>query len=206
MKPLVHLRVRIVGVLAVALIIATCKGDAGAAGPTGPMGAIGAAGAPGAAGATGPAGVVWKGVSFSFAAPGAVGTTVNAATLTFTAPSAGFVWVEASGYCNVTQGPASAQASLGWTTTSAGTPTIPNSAFIHSAVLSEAAAGTQIPYGVSGVFSVATGANSLYLTLHNWSAGVNDCSGTGILIFSSSLLPLASTNAGALSTAGVRVP
>jgi hypothetical protein len=206
MKPLIDLPVRIVGALAIALIVATCKGDAGPAGMTGPTGAMGTAGAPGAQGATGPAGVVWKGVSFSFVTPGVVGSTVNVATLTFTAPSAGFVWVEASGYCNVTQGSAAAHGSLGWTTTSAGLPTIPNSAYILTAPLSEASALTQIPYGTSGVFSVASGASSLYLTLHNWSAGVNDCSGTGILMFSSSLLPLSSTNAGALSTGGVRVP
>src|SRR5881396_1518477 len=78
------------GLLSLTLMLATCKGDAG---PTGPMGT---------AGPTGPTGAIagFKtavnvgGVSI----PGTAGVT-NVLSLTLTAPSSGFVFVSATGYC-----------------------------------------------------------------------------------------------------------
>lgn len=191
---------RNVSVLVVALSVATCKGDTGA---TGPAGATGATGDTGATGPQGPPGVVWKAAAFQFIAAAAVGATKDVVAITFNAPSSGFVWVQASGYCNVTQGSVQSQAALGWSTVSAGTPTIPNSAFIRTFAHSEASASTQIPYAVAAVFAVAAGSRTIYLTEHTYTVGVSDCSGTSILMFSSSLLPISFTSGAASSTNGI---
>jgi hypothetical protein len=149
--------------------------------------------------------VVWKAAEYTGVTAAAPNATKDVAVLSFNAPSDGFVWVQASGYCNVNQGPSSAWFVLAWSTASAGSSTIPRSAFNHTIALSEASANTQIPYGVAAVIPVVAGATSLYLTERTIASGLSDCSGTAVLMFSPTLLTV-STNSGPVSSLnGVRV-
>jgi len=173
------------GLLSLTLMLATCKGDAG---PTGPMGT---AGSTGPTGPTGPTGAIagFKtavnvgGVSI----PGTAGVT-NVLSLTLTAPSSGFVFVSATGYC----------------VTNLATTTNMEWAYVIGTSASEAwsfpQADTRFPTGASAVvampitgervFAVSAGANTFYLNIHTFSTNaLSSCQGRLTGFFTASQLP-----------------
>lgn len=124
----------------------------------------------------------WKAASFSGSSISATANTINnIQSITFTAPSAGTVWVNASGYCNVTA--AGAQIAVIW-----GTSATERWSFGPSAFFQGSAIG-QIPFGVSRVQAVTAGANTLYLNVENFAGGNTSCYGTSILSFTAAQLP-----------------
>lgn len=157
----------------------------GRSGPTGPTGPTGATGSTGSTGGQGPPGVSWKTANFSIASvPGPSNTITNLASLAFTAPQNGFVWLQASGWCNNVQGASTTQIGLGWSTTASTLGTFAQEDLILHAG-GEPAGGPQEPYSAAATFNVVQGPNTFYFNGDNYSgtAGIN-CSGTSILMFS----------------------
>jgi Collagen triple helix repeat (20 copies) len=172
------------------------RGEAGLAGepgPSGPAGSAGTTGPQGSEGPRGPAGpaAAFKGVSTpDFVAPGsAVDEVTNLLTLHFRAPGAGSVYASATGYCNVpsestathyavyvAEGPeASYEASL------------PTAVFVR---FPEGGTMVQVPFAVSRILQVKSGANALFLNFQNFSglAGYS-CEAHLVAFYSAAQLP-----------------
>ena len=105
----------VLGLAALALIVATCKGDMGTTGPMGTAGAAGSTGSTGSTGPTGPSGPTGSTGPTGPAGPAGPteafkafvwpqtntvpGTTINASVMTFTLPAPGNVLAVTSGIC-----------------------------------------------------------------------------------------------------------
>lgn len=102
------MRLATVSMLAVLLVGCSAGGEAGPAGPAGAQGPQGLQGIQGIQGIQGPQGVPGPNAAFKTGtgsaslntAPASGSAGVAIASLTFTAPSAGTVYVQGGGYCN----------------------------------------------------------------------------------------------------------
>ncbi len=151
------------------------KGDAGAQGATGPVGAAGEPGPAGPTGPTGPAGPPGPAAAFrdvattDYVLPGAdQGEVTNLLTLRFRAPSAGWVYVSGSGYCNVPSQQAVTQYAVyvaeGRTEPHGGA--LPSTAFVR---FPQGATQVQVPFAVTRVLPVHGGASEVFLNFQNFS-------------------------------------
>ncbi len=151
------------------------KGDAGAQGAAGPMGPAGEQGPPGPTGPTGPAGPPGPAAAFrdvattDYVMPGAAqGEVTNLLTLRFRAPSAGWVYVSGSGYCNVPSEQAVTQYAVyvaeGRTEPHGGA--LPSTAFVR---FPQGATQVQVPFSVTRVLPVHGGASEVFLNFQNFS-------------------------------------
>ena len=174
----------ILGLVAVTLVVTTCKGDAGALGPSGPTGPTGPTGPGGATGPVGPAAAFKTVKSTTFVFPAATGVT-NVLRLDFTTPATGFVYASGSGYCNATVAGASEwRYVIGTTATEGWSLPLPVWRF------SGATTATAFPVSVDRVLPVVAGANSIFLNVDNASGGaLTSCSGVLTASFTTTQLP-----------------
>jgi hypothetical protein len=151
------------------------KGDAGAQGVPGPAGAVGPAGEPGPAGPAGPQGPPGPAAAFRDAAtndyvmPGSgQGEVTNLLALRFKAPSAGWVYVSGSGYCNVPSEQAVTQYAVyvAQGRTEPHGSSLPSTAFVR---FPQGATQVQVPFSVTRVLPVTSGANEVFLNFQNFS-------------------------------------
>jgi len=117
----------------------------------------------------------------------------NLSSLTFTAPSAGFAWVQSSGACNVNLSTVAAGGiGIGWSVDTASTGTLSTSvAFTHNVNSAVGASALELPYAVSGLFTISA-AGPVTLFLNGFNQGGNaaeNCFGTNILMFTAAMLP-----------------
>ena len=135
----------------------------------------------------------WKSASFSFANLGtAAGSVTNLATLSFTAPQNGFVWLQSSGYCNTQQGATTTEIWVGWATSPSSAPDFFNGQAAVFRIIGGVPTGISAsPYSISAVFSVVTGPHTFYLNGENLTGTTiaDNCLGTNILIFTTAQLP-----------------
>ena len=169
--------------LGVAVLRQGPAGPAGAASLPGPRGATGP---PGATGPAGPAGVSWK--TGSYYCTVSAQDITNCASLSFTAPQDGFVWLQSSGTCYTYQGPSATSLTIGWTNTASNYPDNTVDATFTHATGSPTGYVYQ-PYTTSKEFSVVGGANTFYLNAYTdtQTAG-SGCYGSDILMFTTSHL------------------
>jgi hypothetical protein len=175
---------RIVGLVAVTLILGTCKGDMGDPGGTGPTGTMGNTGPVGPAG---PNAAFKTVITPSLVAVAASPAITNIVALTFTAPSAGYVLATASGYCNV-----SVAAGVEWRVLIGLSATEGFSFPAGTTVwrFSGATAITGISLNAERVVAVVAGTNTLYLNVDNASgSAVGTCQGKLTALFTASQLP-----------------
>lgn len=173
------------------------KGDpgaAGVAGVAGPAGEQGPPGPPGPTGPTGPAGPAGPAAAFrdvataDYVMPGAgQGEVTNLLALRFRAPSAGWVYVSGSGYCNVPSEQAVTQYAIyvaqGRTEPHGGA--LPSTAFVR---FPQGASQVQVPFSVTRVLPV-TGVSEVFLNFQNFSglAGYS-CQANLVAFFTASKL------------------
>ena len=159
-------------------------GSVGAQGPTGPAGSqgpAGSAGAQGARGATGPSAAFARSPNVGLVSFNTASGITNITSVTFTAPSAGYVIAIGSGYCNVSSG---GQVYL-WPTV--GGPTYGTSDYSTVAFLMGYTTSAQGSYAVNNVYSVGAGQNTVYLNASSATGG-HSCNGGITVFFSTSLL------------------
>lgn len=168
-------------------------GVAGPAGQTGPAGPQGPTGPAGPAGPTGPAGAssAFKDVSTSdFVTPKAeAGAVTNLASLRFRAPSNGFAYVTATGYCNTPPEASGAHYAVYVAGDSDDTheDAIHGSSFVR---MPSGAPLAQVPFTTSRVFPARAGTNVVYLNFQNFAGTAgHSCQGTMVALFSGSRLP-----------------
>lgn len=174
------------------------KGDTGAAGPQGPAGVVGADGAAGPQGPAGPPGPVgppgpngaFKGSSFAF---NWLGGYSSFGSITVTAPSEGFLLVEATGYCSLGANDLAGYSEIDlFLGTSA--PTGLRSSAGHQVTstwfLPRVIAETQ-GHSVAGrfIFPAVDGLNTFHLNGACFNAASCFCTGLLTATFSASMLP-----------------
>jgi hypothetical protein len=170
---------------------AGAAGARGATGPTGPAGANGGVGATGATGPIGPSGspglpgppgpnAAFRTIGWGFTFPMGSGLT-NLASITFSAPAAGFAFLLGTGYCN---GNATGNFEVAFDTT----PTSIPAGGAQGAQYMYLPNG-QTPFSVSNTFPAAAGGNSFFLNLSQSAAGATSCAGVITVFYSQSLLP-----------------
>ncbi len=152
-------------------------GPQGPAGPTGPQGAPGPPGPQGPPGPTGPNAAFKRGPVGGLATIGPSPTVV--ASVSFTAPTDGFVWAMGSGYCNVVSG---AQVFV-WLQNST-TGSNPDFGDWGPAFLT----GQQATVAAQFVFPVTAGANTIYM-LGEAPNSSPTCNGSVTVFFSATTLP-----------------
>ena len=189
----------ILALVGLCLVLATCKGDAGATGPSGPggptgsTGVVGPTGPTGPPGPTGPTGPTGPSAAFKSAANaslvtvGASPVVLNLVSLTISAPSAGFVFATATGYCNVSvTAPAEWRFVIGTTATEGFT--FPASPAVWR--FNGADPITAVPITVQRVFPVVAGNNTFFMNVDNSSgSAVSNCSARLTAFFTTTLLP-----------------
>ena len=162
------------------------QGPQGAVGPMGPAGAPGLPGPPGAPATGGGSGALYKSVTFNFASFSAAAAQL--ARLDFTAPSAGFAFAIASGYCNHNTVPSNVRLQIS---------TTPNAILFTSldlAALVATEAGTspqeQSSFAVTRSLPVVAGPNTLFVNaLQFVGSSSPNCTGTFTVMFTPALLP-----------------
>jgi hypothetical protein len=164
-------------------------GAAGSPGPVGPAGPQGPMGPPGPAGPAGPSAAFKEATTSDYVLPRAeAGAVTNLAALRFRAPSHGFAYVTASGYCNTPPDAAGAQ----YAVYVAGEPDAPHDDSIQGSAFVRMPSGAplaQLPYSASRVFPVRAGANVVYLNFQNFAGTAgHSCQGTMVAFFSASRL------------------
>lgn len=165
-----------------------CVGPMGPTGANGATGATGSQGPKGDTGSQGPSGSnAFKSSSLIFVpvTPGAFVVT-NIVALTFTAPASGFVYASGTGYCNInsTATPAQWAFEIGQSATAGPLPPDP--------FVKQVGGNTfeQFPFATTRVFSVAAGANTLYLNVEQITgSALQDCSGILTVFFTPSQMP-----------------
>ena len=166
------------------------RGPAGAPGPQGPAGAEGAEGARGPAGPPGAAAAFKDAVTREFVAPSpGAGVVTPLLALQFRAPSAGFVHVTATGYCNVPADPGATHYAV-YIAAQADAPhdgALPGAAFVR---FPQGATMAQVPFSTSRVLPVLTGENQVFLDFQNFSglAGYS-CQAQLVALFAQAKLP-----------------
>jgi hypothetical protein len=164
-------------------------GPPGAMGPTGPAGPAGEQGPAGPPGPPGPSAAFKEAATADYVSPRAdAGSVTNLLSLRFRAPSHGFAYVTASGYCNTPPDAAGAQ----YAVYVAGEPDDPHDEAIHGSAFVRMPAGAplaQVPFSASRVFSVRAGPNVVFLNFQNFAGTAgHSCQGTMVAFFSASRL------------------
>jgi hypothetical protein len=171
------------------------KGDAGERGAPGATGAPGPAGEPGPAGPAGPPGPPGPSVAFrdvatkDYVMPTAgQGEVTKLLGLRYKAPSAGWVYVSASGYCNVPSEQAVTQYAVyiaeGATEPHGGA--LPSTAFVR---FPQGVTQVQVPFSVTRVLPAAQGANDVFLNFQNFSGAAGySCQANLVVFFTASKL------------------
>ncbi len=158
-------------------------GPAGPAGPQGPEGPRGPAGPPGAMAAFKDASTpdyVWPSTG--------AGDVTKLLSVRFRAPSAGWVFVSGSGYCNVPSEQAVTQYAVyvAQSASEAQGAALPSTAFVR---FPQGATQVQVPFSVTRVLPVAGGADEVFLNFQNFSglAGYS-CQANLVVFFSATKL------------------
>jgi hypothetical protein len=160
------------------------QGPQGVAGPQGPQGPEGPRGAPGASAAFKDA------ATTEYVLPGAgAGEVTTLLPLRYRAPSAGWAYVSASGYCNVPAEPAATQYAV-YLARGAGEQhgeALPSTAFVR---FPQGATQVQVPFSVTRVLPAAAGVNDVFLNFQNFS-GLSgySCQASLVVFFSAAKLP-----------------
>ena len=151
------------------------RGEQGDRGPAGAQGAHGPAGPQGPDGAGGPAGPPGAAAAFKdaatkeFVAPGSgAGEVTPLLALRFRAPSAGFVHVTGTGYCNVPADPGATHYAV-YIASRPDAPhdgALPGAAFVR---FPQGATMAQVPFAASRVLPVLAGDNQVFLDFQNFS-------------------------------------
>jgi len=151
------------------------RGEQGAQGPAGALGPQGPAGPDGPEGTRGPAGPPGAAAAFKdvatkeYVAPGAgAGEVTPLLALRFQAPSAGFVHVTATGYCNVPADPGVTHYAV-YIAAQPDAPhdgALPGAAFVR---FPQGATMAQVPFSASRVMAVPIGDNQVFLDFQNFS-------------------------------------
>ena len=142
------------------------QGPAGVAGPAGPQGLEGPRGA---TGATGGAAALKAASTPDYVWPGArPGEVSRILSLRYRAPSAGWIFVTGSGYCNVPSEEAVTQYAV-YVAESATEPhgaALPSTAFVR---FPHGASQVQVPFTVTRVLKVEGGPGEVFLDFQNFS-------------------------------------
>lgn len=161
-------------------------GLAGAAGPTGPQGPEGPRGP---VGPPGPSAAFKDASTTDYVMPGASpGEVTNLLALRFRAPSAGWVFVSGTGYCNVPSDQATTQYAV-YVAEARSEPhgsALPSTAFVR---FPQGATQVQVPFSASRVLPVGAGAAEVFLNFQNFSglAGYS-CQANLVAFFTASKL------------------
>jgi len=144
-------------------------GPAGVAGPAGPQGPQGPAGERGPAGPPGASSAFKDASTRDYVMPGeGPGEVTNLLALRFVAPSAGWVYVSGSGYCNVPSEQAITQYAV-YLAEARSEPhgrALPSTAFVR---FPQGATQVQVPFSVTRVLPVAAGRDEVFLNFQNFS-------------------------------------
>jgi hypothetical protein len=157
------------GAAGLAALLGLKDGAPGPAGPAGPQGPPGPPGPEGPAGPPGPAAAFKDAATADYVMPGATADAVtNLLPLRFRAPSSGWVYVSASGYCNVPVEPTATHYAVyvADAPDTAFSGALPGTAFVR---FPNGATMQQVPFSVARVLPVAAGANAVYLNFQNFS-------------------------------------
>jgi hypothetical protein len=158
----------VVSVLALGLILATCKGDMGDPGAVGPMGTSGTNGTTGPTGPTGPAGPSGFGDLTVLSTTALTTTTVNIATVTLVAPQAGFVVLTGNGVFQISHVTGTDTFMRVFLTSTSGFADFNNLTFFEEN--SAAPTGSYAaPFSITRSFAVAAGSVTLYMTANTFS-------------------------------------
>jgi hypothetical protein len=141
----------------------------GPPGPEGPAGPPGPAGPEGPAGPPGPAAAFKDAATADYVIPAAgAGAVTNLLPLHFRAPSAGWVYVSGSGYCNVPVEPTATH----YAVYVADAPDAAFNGALSGAAFVRFPRGSdmqQVPFAVTRVLPVKAGANAVFLDFQNFS-------------------------------------
>ncbi|HEX7625268.1 MAG TPA: hypothetical protein VF400_16945 [Anaeromyxobacteraceae bacterium] len=151
------------------------RGEQGERGPAGDLGPQGPAGPQGPEGLRGPAGLPGAAAAFKdaatkeFVSPGSGASEVTPLlALRFRAPSAGFVHVTGTGYCNVPADPGATHYAV-YVARQPDAPhdgALPGAAFVR---FPQGATMAQVPFSASRVLPVLAGDNQVFLDFQNFS-------------------------------------
>jgi Collagen triple helix repeat (20 copies) len=151
------------------------RGEQGERGPAGELGPQGPAGPQGPEGLRGPAGLPGAAAAFKdaatreFVSPGSgAGEVTPLLALRFRAPSAGFVHVTGTGYCNVPADPGATHYAV-YVARQPDAPhdgALPGAAFVR---FPQGATMAQVPFSASRVLPVLAGDNQVFLDFQNFS-------------------------------------
>ena len=142
------------------------QGDRGPAGAQGPAGPQGPDGARGPAGPPGAAAAFKDAATMEFVAPGSgAGEVTPLLALRFRAPSAGFVHVTGTGYCNVPPEPGATH----YAVYVAARPDAPHDGGAAFVRFPQGATMAQVPFAASRVLPVLAGDNQVFLDFQNFS-------------------------------------
>ena len=145
------------------------RGPAGALGPQGPAGPQGPEGLRGPAGLPGAAAAFKDAATKEFVSPGSgAGEVTPLLALRFRAPSAGFVHVTGTGYCNVPADPGATHYAV-YVAPRPDAPhdgALPGAAFVR---FPQGATMAQVPFSASRVLPVLAGDNQVFLDFQNFS-------------------------------------
>jgi Collagen triple helix repeat (20 copies) len=145
------------------------EGSIGVQGPSGPQGPQGPQGERGLQGPAGPAAAFKDASTTDYVLPGqGAGEVTNLLALEFRAPTLGWVFATATGYCNVPAEQAATQYAVyvAQAADAAHDGALPSAAFVR---FPQGASMVQVPFSVSRVLPVKAGRNQLFLNFQNFS-------------------------------------